>query len=139
VALDSVYLVDTSALARLTSAPVAGVLEPLFAEGRIATCGVVDLEMLWSARNKVDLVATRQERRALIQVAIQPADFERAMDVMELLAERGQHRSARLPDLLVAAAAERADLCVMHYDQDFDRIADVTGQAVRWIVPRGSL
>jgi predicted nucleic acid-binding protein len=40
---------------------------------------------------------------------------------------------------LIAAAAERAEVPVLHYDEDFDRIAAVTGQATRWIAPRGSL
>jgi predicted nucleic acid-binding protein len=139
VALAPVYLVDTSALSRLPIADVSAVLEPLFAEGRIATCGMVDMEILYSARNHADLIALRRERRALIQVEIESSDFERAMDVMEALAELGQHRSARLPDLLVAAAGERAGMCVMHYDQDFDRIAEVTGQPMDWVVPQGSI
>jgi predicted nucleic acid-binding protein len=41
-----------------------------------------------------------------------------------------------LPDLLVAACAERAGLTVLHYDADYDRIAKLTGQRVQWIVPR---
>jgi predicted nucleic acid-binding protein len=43
------------------------------------------------------------------------------------------------PDLLIAAAAEAAGVAVVHYDEDYDRIADVTGQETRWIAPRGSL
>ena len=31
----------------------------------------------------------------------------------------------------------RHDVTVLHYDHDFDLIADVTGQRVEWIVPRG--
>lgn len=56
-----------------------------------------------------------------------------------MLAERSQHRAVTLPDLLIAACAERAGLTVLHYDADFDRIAEVTGQATEWIVPRGSV
>ena len=44
-----------------------------------------------------------------------------------------------LPDLLVAACAERAQLVVLHYAAYFDRIADITGQPVQWIVPRGAI
>ena len=47
--------------------------------------------------------------------------------------------AVRLPDLLVAACAERAQLVVLHYDVDFDRIAEITGQPVQWIVPRGAI
>ena len=44
-----------------------------------------------------------------------------------------------MPDLLIAAVAERAGLSVLYYDEDFDRIAAVTGQPTEWVVPRGSL
>jgi predicted nucleic acid-binding protein len=40
---------------------------------------------------------------------------------------------------LVAAAAEDANLVVLHYDADFDRIAAVTGQRCEWVVPAGSI
>jgi len=39
----------------------------------------------------------------------------------------------------VAACAEKADLAVLHYDADFERIAELTGQRTQWIVPRGSV
>lgn len=57
---------------------------------------------------------------------------------MGRLAERGRHRIA-LPDLLIAAVAERTELVVLHYDDDFDRIAAVTGQRTEWVVSRGTL
>lgn len=101
--------------------------------------GIVDLEMLYSARNQADMLSLRRERAALIQVPIIPADFERAMDVMTTLAGIGQHRCARIPDLLLAGVAERTMLRILHYDGDFDRIAEVTGQRAEWVVPRGSI
>ncbi len=47
-----------------------------------------------------------------------------------LLADRGQHRTPSIPDLIVAATAELAGLTVLHVDEDFEVIADVTGQPV---------
>jgi predicted nucleic acid-binding protein len=47
-------------------------------------------------------------------------------------------RGRRVPELLIAAAAERRDLVVLHYDHDFELIAEVTGQSTEWVVPRGS-
>jgi predicted nucleic acid-binding protein len=67
------------------------------------------------------------------------ADFERAAEVMLLLARAGRHRSAKLPDLLIAAVAERAGLVLLHYDADFQHISEVTGQVTRWVAPQGSL
>ena len=52
---------------------------------------------------------------------------------------RGQHRAVSVPDLLIAATAETEGLTVLHYDQDFDLIAEITGQPCEWMVPRGSL
>lgn len=43
------------------------------------------------------------------------------------------------PDLVIAAAAEVAGLIVLHYDRDFDLIAEATGQATEWVVPQGSV
>jgi predicted nucleic acid-binding protein len=99
----------------------------------------VDLDVLFSARNRKELASVRQERAALVQVSMLQEDFERAMDVMEALAARGEHRAATIPDLLIAAAAERAGLCILHYDQDFERIAAVTEQPAQWVVPRTSI
>jgi predicted nucleic acid-binding protein len=48
-------------------------------------------------------------------------------------------RSVGLPDLLIAAVAERERVTVLHYDADYEIIAKVTGQAIRWVVPRGSV
>ena len=54
------------------------------------------------------------------------------------LAPKGHHRLP-IPDLIIAAAAESAELSVLHYDADYERIAEVTGQPNEWIVPRGSV
>lgn len=59
-----------------------------------------------------------------------PTIEERAVAVQMALAERGQHRAASIPDLLIAATAEVAQLTVLHLDKDFELIADVTGQPV---------
>ncbi|MDO5698975.1 MAG: PIN domain-containing protein [Dermatophilus congolensis] len=59
-----------------------------------------------------------------------PAMEDRAFEVQMLLADRGRHRAPSIPDLLVAATAEKAGLTVLAFDKDFDLIADVTGQAV---------
>ena len=62
----------------------------------------------------------------------------RAREVQAELVDRGQHRSAGLADLLIAATAEMG-AHVLHYDADFDLIAEITGQPCEWIVPRGTI
>lgn len=133
------YVADKSALARLKHATVAARLAPLLVGGDVATCSVIELEVLFSAKSHADLVATRATRRALPSLVMTQADFDRAVDVLEELAHAGHHRAAGIPDLLIAAVAERSSLTVLHYDRDFDLIARVTGQPTQWVVPAGTV
>ena len=133
------YLIDKSALARMPDPRVQARLVPILEAGEAATCAMIDLEVLCSTRNAREHAGTRK-RRALAYryVELTEAMFQRAIDVQGLLAERGRHR-VPLPDLIVAAVAEQAGMVLLHYDRDFDRIAAVTGQAVEWVVPRGTV
>lgn len=133
------YLADTSAISRMRSPTVHARLAPLIESAEVATCGVVELEVLYSARNATEIGATRERWRALPLVPMEQADFERAAETMEMLAARGRRRSVGIPDLLIAAVAERGRLTVLHYDSDFETIAAVTEQRTEWVVPRGSL
>jgi predicted nucleic acid-binding protein len=109
--------------------------------GEIATCPMVRMELLRSARDHGDFVKMRNKLDALREVAMGDRVWRRATDVLELLAEAGplQHRRVALPDLLIAAAAELAELPVLHYDRDFELIAEVTGQPARALARLGSL
>ncbi|MDE0134465.1 MAG: PIN domain nuclease [Acidimicrobiaceae bacterium] len=132
------YLADKSAYARMHHTAVADRLTPLLVDGYVATCPIIDLEVLYSARSRSDYEDILVERGSLPSLPIDEAVSERAVAVQRLLAQRGQHRLP-LPDLLIAAVAEINDLTVIHYDADYDRIASVTGQATEWVVPRGSV
>jgi predicted nucleic acid-binding protein len=134
------YIADNSAVARQHHAAVRDVLAPLVIGGLVARCGISDLEALFSCRGPADLRATRREQvQALPLADTAQVDFDRAAEVMLLLAEDGKHRAVPVPDLIISAVAERHGLTILHYDQDFDCIASVTGQSARWIVPRGSV
>jgi len=102
---------------------------------------MVILELLWSARDAVHFASIRVGLEAMREAPMGQRVWRRATDVLELLAEAGplHHRRVGLPDLLIAAAAELAELPVLHYDRDFDLIAEVTGQPVRALAPLGSL
>jgi predicted nucleic acid-binding protein len=120
------FLADKSALARRqTRTEVREALDPLLLAGEVATCGIVDLEMLYSATSPATYKAL--------------ADALRGMPRVPLDENAVEHRAVPLPDLLVAACAENSGLIVVHYDADFERIAELTGQTVQWIVPRGSV
>jgi predicted nucleic acid-binding protein len=93
------------------------------------------------ARDAVELAARRLALDELRLVAVGPREWQRAEDVYYELARLGprHHRQVPMPDLLVAAAAERAEIPVLHHDRHFELIAEVTGQPVRAIAPLGSL
>lgn len=133
------YLIDKSALARMSLEPVRRRLAPIIEAGEAATCAIIDLEVLYSARSREDYDQIRQRRTlAYHSVPIAEATLDRALGVQAELARIGHHRVA-IPDLIIAAAAEASGLTVVHYDRDYDVIARVTGQAVEWVVERGSV
>lgn len=132
------YLADKSVWARLTQPRVRAALLPRVDRGVVGTCPIIDLEILYSARNGTEHEHFRNQRGAFEYFPMTDEVARRAVEVQGLLAARAQHRSVSIPDLLIAATAERYSLTVLHYDADFDRIAELTHQPVEWIVPRGS-
>lgn len=138
MAVAPLFLADKSALARLHHPAVSRRLGPLLVEGLVATTPIIDLEVLYSARSSADYEEILIERRALRSYPLTLEVTDRAIGVQRRLAQVGRHRLP-LPDLLIAATAELNDLAVLHYDGDYDLIADVTGQRCEWVVPRGSL
>ena len=135
------YLADTSAWHRADNPAVAGVWEVRLLADSLATCAQVRLEILYSAQSADDYEKLSAELLALHQLPCTAEHFDRALDVQEQLARQGglHHRSVKIPDLVIAACAEAAGATLWHYDEDYDRIAKVTGQPAEWIVPRGSL
>ena len=132
------HLVDTSVLKRLSTQAVRDVIEPLADSGRLARTTVSDLEVGYSARNSRewdDLLAAL-DVFAMIETTAQ--HFDRAKQVQRLLAA-GSRRGRKIPDLLIAAAAEAERLTVLHYEQDFDMIAEVTGQRCQWVASAGTI
>lgn len=139
------YLADTSAWANARRKSAPATLRDSFAEmiarGEVATAGPVIWELLHSTGNVAEYRARREELEYLDQVEVGSAEWKQALDVGQALANKGGslHRAPSLSDAIVAAAAERAGLTVLHYDKDFDLISGVTGQPCEWIAPRGSL
>ena len=97
-----------------------------------------DLEVGYSARNAKEWDELIAALDVLAPVEIAAAHFERAKQVQRLLAAKSQ-RGRKIPDLLIAAAAEINRLTVLHYDRDFDAIAKVTGQPAEWVVKPGTI
>ncbi|GAA1386633.1 MULTISPECIES: PIN domain nuclease [Catellatospora] len=134
------YLADTSAIARVRHEPVRAELTRLGKAGLLATCVVVDLEVLYSARTPAEYARTAALRAAgFVDLPPTPEIARRAREIQAMLARRSQHRAAGCPDILTAAIAEHYGAIVLHYDSDFDHIAAVSGLQTRWVVPRGSV
>lgn len=125
------WLADKSALVRLAVSPDAAEWANRVQRGLVRITTVTRLEVGYSARSGPDLRAGL--RRPPISVMpveyLTPAVENRAVEVLGLLADRGQHRTPSIPDLLIAATAELAGLTVLHCDKDYDLIAGVTGQS----------
>jgi hypothetical protein len=132
------HIVDTSVLTRLRHSTVRTALDPLAAGGQVARAGISDLEVGFSARNLREWNQLAAALTAFPLIETDAVHVRRARQVQRLLASRGL-RGRKIPDLLVAAAAEESGLAVLHYDADFDVIARVTGQPCEWIVPAGSI
>jgi predicted nucleic acid-binding protein len=134
------YLADTSALARLRHPSVAEALGSLIETGLVATCGVIEFELAWATRTAAEFSELRADRDAGYEwLATHDEDWRRALEVQAVLWQGGKMRSVGLPDLLIAAVAERERVTVLHYDSDYEIIAKVTGQPIEWVVPRGSV
>lgn len=132
------FLVDTSVLKRLSRPEVRKVVEPLAISGQLGRARISDLEVGYSARNASQWDELIEALDVFHMVETTANHLHRALQVQRLLAERSQ-RGRKIPDLLIAAAAEEVSLEVLHYDSDFDQIARITGQVCRWVVPSGSL
>jgi predicted nucleic acid-binding protein len=130
----SLYLIDTSGLFRILQDKLRQAWSDHLAAGVVATCPVVELEFLYSARSLAD----RLEKQRLLRdvfgwIPMSERACNRAEEVQQLMTEAGTHRSAGAIDLLIAATAERAGLTVLCDDRDFVAVAQVTGQPVRLV------
>lgn len=132
------HLVDTSVLTRLGRPKVRSAIELRAERGELARAGISDLEVGYSARSasEWDRLAAALELFDLVETT--KDHVRRAKQVQRLLASKHQ-RGRKVPDLLIAAAAEAEGLIILHYDADFDRIGAVTGQPSEWVLPAGSI
>jgi predicted nucleic acid-binding protein len=126
------WLIDKSALVRLAASPDAEVWAGRIHRGLVRITTVTRLEVGYSTRSADDLRAgyRRPPLSAMPVEYLTPAIEDRAVAVQALLVDRGQHRAPSVPDLLLAATGELADLTVLHVDKDFELIAGITGQPV---------
>lgn len=130
------WLIDKSALVRLGASAEADFWAERIQRGVVRIATVTLLEIGYSARDASDLGAGLRGP----PVASMPIEYatpvaeDRAVHVLTLLADRGQHRAPSVPDLIIAATAESAGLVVLHDDKDFELISKITGQPVQRLI-----
>jgi predicted nucleic acid-binding protein len=131
------FLIDTSALARMMRRGGESFgWDQAVAAGLVAICPVTELEFFYRARSTVDRANLIEDMRAAFSwVPVHDRAFSRAWEAQDDLTAKGEHRGAGPVDLVVAATAELHGLTLLHHDHDFDIIAAMTGQAVRWYGP----
>lgn len=136
----AVYLADTSVyvLAGRHRA-VHERFAALLTEGRLAACQMTALEYLNNAPDPKGYEALWRALHTQRWMDVTGSAMDRALTVHRMLAAKSQHRRFRLPDLIIAATAEEHGATVLHYDGDYDRIAEVTGQPVEWVAEKGCL
>lgn len=136
----TIYLADTSIyVLRERSDTVRERVDGLLLAGRLAACQMVGLELLNNAPDPAQYETLWTVLHSQRWCEVNTDAMNRAMEVHRALARQSRHRNFTLPDLIIAATAERNGATVLHYDRDYDRIAAVTGQPTEWVVPRGSL
>ena len=135
------YIADSSAWAHAHHAHVRDEWSAALRAGQIATGPIVKLELLYSARDGSGFDQLEADLAQLRDVPITRSVTNAVLAAFRELAHVGplHHRSISLPDLLISASAQDSALGVLHYDEDFDVLADVLGFESRWIAPRGSL
>lgn len=116
----------------------AAVLDPLHERGLPAVCPAIEYELMYSIRGKSEIPTVAEWLRGFDYLYRDDHVFDRALQVQRAALERGFHRALSLPDLLVAATAERNDAIVLHHDADYDMIAGITDQRCQWIVDPGT-
>jgi len=136
-----VFIADSSAWARAHHPRLRTAWAAALRSGQIATCPIVNLELLHSTRDGAGFDQLGADLAQLRDVPITRSVTNAALQAFRQLAHTQPlfHRSIKLPDLLVAAAAQDAGLGVLHYDEDFDTLAGVLNFESRWISRRGSL
>jgi predicted nucleic acid-binding protein len=137
-------LLDNSAWARLNDPSlspqrieeIATALE----RREIAVCLPFLLEAAYSARNATEHRDLLDELLALPLLQIDAQIERRAVHAQRQLARVGHHRLPPV-DLIMAVIAERHHIGVLHYDGDYDILADKTDVnfASVWLAPRGSI
>lgn len=126
------WLIDKSAISRLHLASDATEWASRIERGLIRISTVTRLEVGYSARSAADhdTLLSGPPIASMPVEHLTPRIEDRAVQLQSMLAARGQHRGPSIPDLLIAATAELAELTVLHVDKDFELVAELSRVAI---------
>lgn len=142
--MSATFLLDNSAWSRLWDSRLersaASAIADEMVAGRVGTCLPFVLEAGYSARRANEHSELIAKLLALPFFSIDGSVERRAIKAQEQLARIGHHRLPPV-DLLIAALADAHGLGILHYDSDYDLIAERTDLRFesRWLVPQGSI
>jgi hypothetical protein len=133
-------LVDTSAWARAGHPSIRDRWTQALTADRLRLSPIARLEILLSVRGGEDFDTWAERLSAIRTAPLSTAVARAAQEAMRTLA----HRSAgaqRIPlvDYLIAAAAQETGAAVLHYDHDYDTLAEVMEFESLWLALPGSL
>lgn len=135
-----VLIADTSARVRAREPSVRARWIAAVEADQLATCSIVTMELLYSARDREGIELTEKIEASFRQVPVTASVQRAAIGAVRELAEHGAgYHRVPPPDALIAAAAQDAGIGVLHYDHHYDRLAEVLDFASVWIAPPGSL
>jgi predicted nucleic acid-binding protein len=133
-------LIDTSAFARARHPDVRGAWQEAVREDRLRLAPPARMEILFTARDGAAFDALAAQLSALRPAPLTSAVLRAAEDGMRTLAHRSAGSQRRpVIDYLIAAAAQEMGAAVIHYDRDYDTLAEVMEFESVWLAPAGTL
>ncbi len=107
---------------------------------RLRILPVVRLEVLLSVRDGQSFDTLAERLSALQAAPLNTSVIHAAEHAMRALAHRSSG-AQRLPivDYLVAASAQELGAAVIHYDRDYDTLAELMEFESIWLMPAGTL
>ncbi len=109
------------------------------AAGRVLICDLVILELTRLAPNETRAREVSERLATFESVSMPAALWSRARHLQVSLAANGDHRRVPPVDLLIGCTAEAAGVPLVHYDRDYERIAQVSALEHHWLLPDGTL
>lgn len=137
---DLPLVVDNSAWSRADRPEIRKDWKHALLADRFCISPIARLEILFSARDGEGFDELAEQLSMLRTAPLTNTVIRAAEDAMRTLSHRspGAHRIP-LVDYLLGAAAQHTASAVLHYDHDFDTLAQIMSFDSIWLAPAGSI